>query len=135
MNTLNSQQKPDNFLVWAILSTFFCCLFTGFVAIYHANRVDTLWYEGKKQESIEAMQDARKWTFITAGIGVVGYITFLLFGISGFMFYYSLLLLLWFTYQLVNAIATMIGLTPLLANLLLIGLLCWLVPILYNWFF
>ncbi len=32
--------KPDNFLVWAILSTVLCCLPLGIVAIVYANKVD-----------------------------------------------------------------------------------------------
>ena len=63
--SFNIQQRPDNFMTWAILSTIFCCIPTGIAAIMNANDVDSLWYEGKHQESIEAMKNARKWTFIS----------------------------------------------------------------------
>lgn len=49
-------QKPDNFLVWAILSTIMCCLPLGVVAILKANKVDTLWYANQHQEAIELHQ-------------------------------------------------------------------------------
>lgn len=82
----NTQQRPDNFMVWAILSTIFCCLPTGIAAIINANDVDTLWYEGKHQESIEAMKSARKWTFISLGIGIVSYVAAGLLGLFGACF-------------------------------------------------
>ena len=40
-------QKPDNNLVWAILSTVLCCMPLGIVAIIKATSVDTLWTAGK----------------------------------------------------------------------------------------
>ena len=39
-------RKPDNYLVWAILSTVFCCLPLGIVAIVKASKVDALWAQG-----------------------------------------------------------------------------------------
>lgn len=73
-------------MTWAILSTIFCCIPTGIAAIMNANDVDSLWYEGKHQESIEAMKNARKWTFISIGIGIASYVAAVLFGLSGALF-------------------------------------------------
>ncbi|WP_417935251.1 CD225/dispanin family protein [Flagellimonas maritima] len=30
--------KPDNYLVWAILSTIFCCIGTGIASIIYASK-------------------------------------------------------------------------------------------------
>ena len=38
--------KPDSGMLLAILSTIFCCLPTGIVAIIKANKVDKLYYSG-----------------------------------------------------------------------------------------
>ena len=35
--------QPNNYLVWAILVTIFCCLPFGIVAIIKANKVNTLY--------------------------------------------------------------------------------------------
>lgn len=70
-------QKPDNFLVWAILSTIMCCLPLGVVAILKANKVDTLWYANQHQEAIEAALEAKKWTLIAAGCGIAWIVIYL----------------------------------------------------------
>ncbi len=65
-------QKPDNYLVWAILSTLLCCLPFGIVAIVKSSKVDTLWYAGNHAEAIQASNDAKKWSIISAVVGLVG---------------------------------------------------------------
>ena len=67
-----NKAKPDNFLVWAILSTVLCCLPLGIVAIVYANQVDSLWFAGKPNESQEAAKKAKLWTWISAGTGAAG---------------------------------------------------------------
>ena len=50
--------KPDNFLVWAILSTALGCLFPiGIVAIVYANKFDSLWYAGRYAEAEAALKN------------------------------------------------------------------------------
>ena len=75
-----NNQKPDNFLVWAILATCLCCLPGGIVAIVYANKVDPAWNAGNYREAEEAAKNARMWTFISAGVGVAVYVVCLLFG-------------------------------------------------------
>lgn len=75
-----NNQKPDNFLVWAILVTCLCCLPGGIVAIVYANKVDPAWNAGNYSEAEEAAKNARMWTFISAGVGVAVYLVCLLFG-------------------------------------------------------
>ena len=64
MNNLTNQ-KPDNYLVWAILSTLLCCMPFGIVAIVKATQVDTFWAQGNQAEAIEAANAARKWTIVS----------------------------------------------------------------------
>ena len=62
--------KPENYLVWAILSTLCCCLPFGIVAIIKACKVNTL-YAAKMYEAAQlASQDAKKWCIIAAVTGV-----------------------------------------------------------------
>ncbi len=61
--TLTSQ-KPDNYLVWAILCTLFCCLPFGIVAIIKATQVDSFWAQGYYDSAYKAAADAKKWTWI-----------------------------------------------------------------------
>lgn len=68
---MSNNQKPDNFLVWAILATVLCCLPGGIVAILYANKVDPAWNAGNYQEAEEAAKNARMWTFISVGVGIV----------------------------------------------------------------
>lgn len=56
-----SMPKPNNFLVWAILSTLFCCLPFGIVSIVYASKVDGLWYAGEYAEAQSAASKARTW--------------------------------------------------------------------------
>ena len=65
MNNLTNQ-KPDNYLVWAILSTVLCCMPFGIVAILKASQVDTYWAQGNQAEAIEAANAAKKWTIVSA---------------------------------------------------------------------
>ncbi len=63
--------KPDNFLVWSILSTVLCSPIFGIVAIVYAAKVDSHWYAGRHAESIDAAKKAKLWTFISVGTGIV----------------------------------------------------------------
>ena len=65
MNNLTNQ-KPDNYLVWAILSTLLCCMPFGIVAIVKATQVDTFWAQGNQAEAIEAANAAKNWTIVSA---------------------------------------------------------------------
>lgn len=70
------EKKPDNFLVWAILTTVLCCLPTGIMAIVYANKVDPLWFAGRKDEALKAAEDAKAWTFLSLGAGVASNIIY-----------------------------------------------------------
>ena len=44
-------QQPDNYLVWSILATLFCCLPLGIVAIVKSTQVSGLWAQGQYAEA------------------------------------------------------------------------------------
>lgn len=55
------QPKPDNYLVWAILSTICCCLVTGIISIVYSSKVDGLYAAGQYAEAQAAANSAKKW--------------------------------------------------------------------------
>lgn len=80
-------QAPDNYLVWAILSTLFCCLPFGIVSIVKSANVNTYWLQGKYEQAYKASADAKKFAIISASISLVGvalYVIFFIFlGFAG----------------------------------------------------
>ena len=79
MNT-NSPVGPNN-LVWAILTTLFCCLPLGIVSIVFASKVDGLRAAGDIAGAWEASRKAKTWAIWSALIGpVLLVIWFVFFG-------------------------------------------------------
>lgn len=66
--------EPDNYLVWAILSTVLCCLPAGIVSIVYSTKVSGLWAQGRYGEAQTASANAKKWAIISAIVGVVGFV-------------------------------------------------------------
>ncbi|OBK22569.1 hypothetical protein A5634_07255 [Mycobacterium asiaticum] len=69
-------QQPDNYLVWSILATLFCCLPLGIVAIVKSTQVSGLWAQGQYAEAQAAADSAKKfvkWSVIAAVVGAVLY--------------------------------------------------------------
>lgn len=67
----NQPQKPDNFLAWSICSTILCCLPLGIVGIVYSSKVDSLWFAGQHEASVDAAKKAKTWTLASAIVGVV----------------------------------------------------------------
>lgn len=73
--------KPDNNMVWAILSTLCCCLPLGIVSIVYASRVNGYYYSGNYAAAQEAADKAKNWALysligaIVANIIYYGLIT------------------------------------------------------------
>ncbi len=74
-------QKPDTYLVWAILSTVLCCLPFGVVAIVKASQVENLWQQGRYDESFKASEAAKKWSIISAVCGIIVGVIYFFIGI------------------------------------------------------
>lgn len=66
-----STAAPDNYLVWSILATLFCCLPFGIVAIVKSAQVNGLWSSGQYAAAQKASADAKKWATVSAIVGVV----------------------------------------------------------------
>ncbi len=79
-NSGGSGFPPENYLVWAILSTIFCCLPLGVVSIIKSTEVNSKWQRGDYDGAMRSSADAKKfamWGAIAAGIGVVLYVLFI----------------------------------------------------------
>lgn len=74
--------KPSSYLVWAILTTLFCCLPFGIVSIVQAAKVDGLWSGGNYDGARAASQSARKWALIAAAVGVGLFVLWVIFAVS-----------------------------------------------------
>lgn len=80
-----TSDRPDNYLVWAILATVLCCWPLGIPSIVYAAKVNSLWDQGKKEESVNASKQAKKWAIISAiagGVIVVGYVLLVGVGVA-----------------------------------------------------
>jgi hypothetical protein len=59
---------PPNHLVWAILTTIFCCLPAGVVSIIYAAQVNSKWQMGDQAGAMNSSRNARRWAIISAVI-------------------------------------------------------------------
>lgn len=69
-------ERPDTYLVWAILATALCCLPLGVVSIVYAAQVSTLYDTGRYAEAQNASRNARRWAFwsaVTGGAAILVY--------------------------------------------------------------
>jgi len=62
---------PSNHLVWAILTTLFCCLPFGIVSIVFAAQVNSKWNLGDYQGAAASSQKAKTWAITSAVCGVI----------------------------------------------------------------
>ncbi|MBV7440815.1 CD225/dispanin family protein [Weeksellaceae bacterium TAE3-ERU29] len=66
----NSEIPPPNYMVWAILSTIFCCMPLGIVSIIKASEVNSKWMIGDKTGAKSASEQAKKWAVISAVVHI-----------------------------------------------------------------
>lgn len=59
--TASRGQCPDSYLLFAILTTLFCCLPFGIVAIVKAASVSSKYQSGDYEGAVQASNDAKKW--------------------------------------------------------------------------
>ncbi|MEI7717683.1 MAG: CD225/dispanin family protein, partial [Mycobacterium sp.] len=76
-------QAPNNYLVWSILVTFFCCLPFGIVAIVKSSQVNGLWGQGRFAEAQAAADSAKKWVTWAVVGGVITNAVVLAFSVFG----------------------------------------------------
>ena len=68
---------PNNYLVWAILVTLFCCLPFGVVGIVFASKVDTAYGMGNYEEAYRLSRQAKNWvnaSWITGLAAIILYV-------------------------------------------------------------
>lgn len=76
----NGDYIPNN-LVWAILTTLFCCLPMGIVSIVYATQVDGKRAAGDLAGARQAADKARFWALMSAlSVPILVVLWFLLFG-------------------------------------------------------
>lgn len=76
-------QCPNNYLVYAILSTVLCCLPTGVAAIIFSTRVDKQWAQGDKIGAQKSSEQAKLWCLISLGCGIISGMLGFILGILG----------------------------------------------------
>ena len=69
-------QTIPNYLVQAILVTFFCCLPLGIVSIIFAAQVNTKAAAGDIQGALAASKQAKTFAWIAFGIGIAGIVIY-----------------------------------------------------------
>lgn len=75
---MTSQNVP-NYLVPAILTTLFCCLPFGIVAIVYAAQVNSKLEAGDYNGALQASANAKRWSWISFATGLVIAILYILF--------------------------------------------------------
>ncbi len=71
--------QPDNYLVWGILVTLFCCLPLGIVSIVKSSQVSSHYAAGNYDAAVQASKSAKKWAIWGAVGGVAISVIYLLF--------------------------------------------------------
>jgi hypothetical protein len=73
---------PPNYLVWAILSTIFCCLPLGIASIVFAAQVNGKWASGDAAGAQASSDKAKRFAILAAVIGLVVNAAYLVFVLS-----------------------------------------------------
>jgi len=75
---------PPNHLVWAVLSTVFCCLPFGVVSIVFAARVNSRWAAGDVAGARDAARKAQLWAI---GAAVAFFVTGMVYVLAALAYY------------------------------------------------
>lgn len=82
---MEKPQKPNNYLIPAIISTIFCCQITGIISIIYAAQVNSQYAEGKYEAANKSAANAKMWFYIGLALGIVILISMLaIYGIAFF---------------------------------------------------
>ena len=74
-----SREYIPNHLVWAIVTTLFCCLPLGIVSIIYATQVDGKRAAGDIRGARESSEKAKFWAVLSACLMLVPMVLYLLF--------------------------------------------------------
>jgi hypothetical protein len=70
---------PENYLIWAILATIFCCWPIGIFSIISAAKVSSAYNAGDFEGALKASASAKKMAIVTACAGGISYIIAIIF--------------------------------------------------------
>lgn len=73
------QPPPDNYLVWAILTTIFCCLPLGVASIVFSSQVSGKWQAGDFAGAQESAEKAKKFAIWSAIAGALLFLAIIVF--------------------------------------------------------
>lgn len=76
---------PQNYLVWAILTTLLCCTPFGIVSIVFAAKVNNRWVSGDQAGAHDASRKAKTWAIVSACSGLVVVVIWALIAVAGVM--------------------------------------------------
>lgn len=74
---------PPNYLVWAILTTLFCCLPLGIASIVFAAQVNSKWAAGDYAGAQESSRKAKQWATWSAIAGVIVAVLYIVLIVAG----------------------------------------------------
>ena len=90
-NNPEKPPMPENYLVWSILATVFCCWPLGIFAIINAAKVSSAYNAGDYQGALNASASAKKWTIATACVGGISVIIVsVIYAIAGVAYFSTL---------------------------------------------
>jgi len=79
MEQVNKPKPPPNYLALSIITTLFCCQIFGIIAIVYASQVNSKYLAGDYSGAESASNNAKIWSFVSIGIGILIIAFFLLF--------------------------------------------------------
>jgi uncharacterized membrane protein YvbJ len=85
LQTTEPVESIPNYLVFAILTTAFCCLPFGIVAIVYASQVNGLVAAGNIQAAKDSAKKAKLWCLVSAGISAAVFAMYLAFLVVVFL--------------------------------------------------
>ena len=78
-----SNVAVPNHMVGAILTTLFCCLIGGIIAIVYASQVNTKLAQGDVAGAQAASRAANRWIIANVILGIVGGLLYVILGVIG----------------------------------------------------
>ncbi|MBR5169855.1 MAG: CD225/dispanin family protein [Muribaculaceae bacterium] len=72
-NQMTAPKKPNNNMVWAILTTLLCSPLFGIIAIVQASKVNALYASGDYNGAQQASSRAGMWSIVAAIAGLIGF--------------------------------------------------------------